>query len=79
MQAFAMMIEENARELLDEPPPSALTAETVVGGIYDVIYTRILRGEIRQLPELAPDLTKSALMHYLGPEAAASAAGSESP
>jgi AcrR family transcriptional regulator len=68
MQAFAMMFEENAREFLDEPPPSDLTAETVVGGIYDVIYTRIQRGEIRQLPELAPDLAKSALMHYLGPE-----------
>ena len=68
MQAFAMMIEENARELLDEPPPSHLIAETVVGGIYDVIYTRIQRGEIRQLPDLAPDLAQSALMHYLGPE-----------
>jgi AcrR family transcriptional regulator len=78
MQAFAMMIEENARELLHEPPPSELTAETVVGGIYDVIYTRIQRGEIRQLPELAPDLAKSALMHYLGPEAAASVAASKS-
>jgi AcrR family transcriptional regulator len=70
MQAFAMMFEENARALLDEPPPSALTAETIVGGIYDVIYTRIQRGEIRQLPELAPDLAQSAVMHYLGPEGA---------
>jgi AcrR family transcriptional regulator len=70
MHAFAMMLEENARELLDEPPPSELTSETVVGGIYDVIYTRIQRGEIRQLPDLAPELSKSALMHYLGPEAA---------
>jgi AcrR family transcriptional regulator len=74
MHAFAMMIDENARELLDEPPPSELTAETVVGGIYDVIYTRIQRGEIRQLPELAPDLAKSALTHYLGPEGAEAAA-----
>jgi AcrR family transcriptional regulator len=68
MTAFAAMLEENARELIDEPPPSALTAETVVGGIYDVIYTRIQRGELRQLPELAPELARSALMHYLGPE-----------
>jgi AcrR family transcriptional regulator len=70
MRAFAEMIEENANKLLDEPPLSELTAETVVGGIYDVIYTRIQRGDIRELPELAPDLASSALMHYMGPEAA---------
>jgi AcrR family transcriptional regulator len=74
MQAFAAMIEENAKAYLDEPPPSDLTAETVVGGIYDVIYTRIQRGEIRQLPDLAPDLAQSALLHYLGPEGVEAAA-----
>jgi AcrR family transcriptional regulator len=70
MGAFAELIEENARERLAEPPPSNLTAETVVGGIYDVVYTRILRGEIRELPTLAPDLVQTAVVHYLGPEAA---------
>jgi AcrR family transcriptional regulator len=70
MSAFATMIEENARERLAESPPSDLTAETVVGGIYDVVYTRIQRGDIRQLPELAPNLIHTALVHYLGPEAA---------
>jgi AcrR family transcriptional regulator len=74
MQAFAMMFEENARAFLEEPPPSQLAAETIVGGIYEVIYTRIQRGEIRQLPELAPDLARSALMHYFGPEGAEAAA-----
>jgi AcrR family transcriptional regulator len=70
MGAFAGMIEENARERLAESPPSDLTAETVVGGIYDVVYTRIQRGELRELPALAPDLIQTALVHYLGPEAA---------
>jgi AcrR family transcriptional regulator len=70
MNAFAGMIEENARERLAESPPSDLTAETVVGGIYDVVYTRIQRGDIRELPDLAPDLIQTALVHYLGPEAA---------
>jgi AcrR family transcriptional regulator len=69
MRAFAALIEENARERLAESPPSDLTAETVVGGIYDVVYTRILRGETRELPSLAPDLVETALVHYLGPEA----------
>ncbi|HEY7453954.1 MAG TPA: TetR/AcrR family transcriptional regulator [Thermoleophilaceae bacterium] len=72
MRAFAALIEENARERLAESPPSDLTAETVVGGIYDVVYTRILRGETRELPSLAPDLVETALVHYLGPEALAS-------
>ena len=70
MSAFADMIEENARQRLSQPPPSKLTAETVVGGIYDVVYTRIQRGDVRMLPELAPELVQTALVHYLGPEAA---------
>jgi hypothetical protein len=41
------------------------------GGIYEVVYTRVLRGEIRQRPRLLPDLVYSALLPYLGPEAAA--------
>jgi AcrR family transcriptional regulator len=73
MGSFADMIDENARQLLEESPPSSITAETVVGGIYDVIYTRIQRGEVRQLPELEPDLVHSALVNYLPPEAAEAA------
>jgi AcrR family transcriptional regulator len=69
MRGFAALIEENARKYLDETAP-ALTAETVVGGIYEVVYTRVLRGEIRELPGLLPDLVYSALLPYLGPETA---------
>ena len=69
MRGFAALIEENARKFLDETAPT-LTAETIVGGIYEVVYTRVLRGEIRQLPELLPDLVYSALLPYLGPETA---------
>ena len=77
MQAFASMIEENARQRLAKPPPSALTAETVVGGIYDVVYTRIQRGDVRVLPELTPQLVHTALVHYLGPDAAGDADGAD--
>jgi AcrR family transcriptional regulator len=69
MAGFAALVEEKARKYLDETYP-ALTAETVVGGIYEVVYTRVLRGEIRELPALLPDLVYSALLPYLGPEAA---------
>ena len=70
MAAFAGIIEENARELGTPIEPQQLTAETIVGGIYEVVYSRIVRGDIRQLPELLPDLTYCALLPYLGTEPA---------
>lgn len=70
MATFARMIDENARELGTALDPPALTAETIVGGIYEVIYTRVVRGDIRELPLLLPDLMWSALLPYAGPEAA---------
>jgi AcrR family transcriptional regulator len=71
MRAFADLIDRNAQELLAGKVAPGLTAETIVGGIYEVVYTRVVRGEIRELPALLPDLTYSALLPYLGPEAAA--------
>lgn len=71
-RTFADLIDRNAQELLAGKVAPGLTAETIVGGIYEVVYTRVLRGEIRELPALLPDLTYSALLPYLGPEAAAS-------
>jgi AcrR family transcriptional regulator len=72
MTGFATLISDNARQIGTplEPPP--LTAETIVGGIYEVVYTRIVRGDIRQLPDLLPDLVYPALLPYEGKEAALS-------
>jgi AcrR family transcriptional regulator len=70
MRAFAALIDHQAQELLEGEIPPPLTAETVVGGIYEVVYARVLRGEIRDLPALLPDLAYSALLPYLGLEAA---------
>jgi AcrR family transcriptional regulator len=53
LRLFAALIEDNANRLVEGPQPPALTAETVVGGVYEVIYTRILRDEIRKLPGAA--------------------------
>jgi AcrR family transcriptional regulator len=71
MRAFADLIERDAQELLVDTASPALTAETIVGGIYEVVYSRVLSGQIRELPGLLPDLTYSALLPYLGPQAAA--------
>jgi AcrR family transcriptional regulator len=70
MAAFARLLDENARQLGTPVEPQPITAETIVGGIYEVVYTRIVRGDIRQLPELLPDLTYCALLPYLGAEPA---------
>jgi AcrR family transcriptional regulator len=72
MSAFATLISDNARELGTPVEPQPLTAETIVGGIYEVVYTRIVRGDIRQLPELLPDLLYPALLPYEGKDAAIS-------
>lgn len=65
VRAFAALVDRHARELLDEHVP-LLTAETIVGGIYEVVYARVLRGETATLPELLPDLVYSASLPYVG-------------
>jgi AcrR family transcriptional regulator len=70
MATLARTIDENARELVASLQPSELTAETIVGGLYEVIFARVVRGEIRELPELLPDLMYSVLLPYVGPEQA---------
>jgi AcrR family transcriptional regulator len=69
VRGFAALVDQYARDLLDEPSP-LLTAETVVGGMYEVIYSRVLRGDTATLPALLPDLIYSALLPYLGQAAA---------
>lgn len=42
LRAFARLVEEAAEDLPgDQPRPPALAAETIVGGIYEVVFTRI--------------------------------------
>jgi AcrR family transcriptional regulator len=73
MTAFAEMIEKAAAEELPKSKlPPALTAETLVGGIYEVIYSRVLQGRGEELPGLLPDLLFSVLLPYVGQETAGS-------
>jgi AcrR family transcriptional regulator len=71
MSAFAAIIDDNARRLGTPMQPGELTGETIVGGIYEVVYTRIVRGETQEVRSLLPDLLYSALLPYVGAEAAA--------
>jgi AcrR family transcriptional regulator len=73
MAAFAQLIEQAAAaELPKSKLPPALTAETLVGGIYEVVYSRVLQGRGDELPALLPDLLFSVLLPYVGRETAGS-------
>ena len=72
MRALAALIQEGVDEALPRRgAPPALVSETIVGGIYEVAYARILQGRADQLPDLAPDLMYTILLAYGGQEIAA--------
>jgi AcrR family transcriptional regulator len=71
MVGFAELIRAAAEELSDSRRPPQLTAETIVGGIYEVVYSRVLQGETERLLELQNDLAYSVMLPYLGHAAAA--------
>jgi AcrR family transcriptional regulator len=62
MRMFAEIIEDNIHELIPGCRRAALTAETIVGGIHEVVFSRILAGRTGELPDLADDLLVAILM-----------------
>jgi AcrR family transcriptional regulator len=62
MRMFAEIIEDNIHELLPGCRRAALTAETIVGGIHEVVFRRILAGRTDELPGLADDLLATILI-----------------
>jgi hypothetical protein len=72
MRGFSQLILQNARDLIGEDAPPALDviSETLVGGIYEVVYARVLRREFDELPKLLPDLVYTLLMPIIGQRAA---------
>ena len=70
MGRFAEMLRAGAETLPSDRRPPALTAETIIGGIYEIVYSRVLQGQLDQLPALLPDLVYSMLQPYVGHEAA---------
>ena len=70
-QFSELIIDGASQELPKRGLPSAIVAEGVVGGIYEILYARVVRGRIHQMPELLPDLVYSALLPYVGSAEAA--------
>jgi len=62
MRMFAEIIEDNIHELVPSCHRPPLTAETIVGGIHEAVFSRILAGRIDELPGLADDLPVAILM-----------------
>jgi AcrR family transcriptional regulator len=53
--------------------------EAIIGGIFSVIYQRVVHGETERIEELLPELVEFALTPYLGPESARRAASEQAP
>ncbi len=62
LRLFAEIIEDNIHQLVPSCRRPALTAETIVGGIYEVVFSRILAGRARELPSMTDDLLAAVLM-----------------
>jgi AcrR family transcriptional regulator len=75
MTGFADLLCQAAESLEQRPRPPRLAAETIVGGIYEIVYSRVLQGQAAQLPELLPDLAYSMMLPYVGHVAAELALG----
>jgi AcrR family transcriptional regulator len=71
MKAMAALIGAAADDLKEGQQPPPLTAETIVGGIYEVVYSRVLQGRTEEMPdELQHDLSYSMMLPYIGHAAA---------
>lgn len=69
LDEFASCIDSIVRDQLSEPP-SAVAGAGIVGGIESVLYTRMQRGEARDLDSVLPSLVYFAVLTYAGHEGA---------
>jgi AcrR family transcriptional regulator len=70
MRTFAQMVHAAAEGDGTPQQPPEITAETIVGGIYEVVYSRVIQGQTSQLMGLLPDLGYSLMLPYIGHAAA---------
>jgi AcrR family transcriptional regulator len=62
LRLFAEIVEDNINQLVPSCRRPALTAETIVGGIYEVVFSRILAGRADELPGMTDDLLVAVLL-----------------
>jgi AcrR family transcriptional regulator len=73
MRWFAELLDRSATDVPKSRRPPAIISEALVGGIYEILYARVLRKELAELPALLPDLLYSTVLPYVGPEKAGEA------
>ena len=74
LQGFTVFIRPAAGEAPRGLELSDAVVEHVVGGIYEIIFSRVYQGLTAELPGLLPDLLYCATVPYLGPRRASIAA-----
>jgi AcrR family transcriptional regulator len=67
---FTTCLEDQAAELLDDPPSNPVTASAIVGGVESLLYSRLCRGEDEELEQLLPSLMYFVVLPYEGHAAA---------
>lgn len=61
--SFFLPDEEHASEA---GPDAPLAAEAAIGGLYEIVYGRVLTHQTEELPELLPALIRSLLLPFVG-------------
>ncbi len=70
MEAFQALLQPPAGDELAVASAPPVAIEAIVGGIYEVIYSRVTSQRTHELPSLLPSLLHSALLPFVGTEVA---------
>jgi AcrR family transcriptional regulator len=65
MRRLVDLILANTAELPQPTGDPRLVAETVAGGIYEIVFARVLRGQVRTLPGLVPEWVRVVMAPYV--------------
>lgn len=70
MEAFQALLRPADDDVLVTTSAPPVAVEAIVGGIYEVIYSRVTSQRTQELPTLLPSLLHSALLPFVGAEVA---------
>jgi AcrR family transcriptional regulator len=70
LDELAVIVDGGRRLVKDRRVPAGMTAEGVVGGVFAVLHTRLVRDERSQLTDLLSPLMSMIVLPYLGPRVA---------
>jgi AcrR family transcriptional regulator len=70
MEAFQALLQPPEGDALATTTAPPVAVEAIVGGIYEVIYSRVMTQRTEELPSLLPSLLHSALLPFVGADVA---------